>query len=306
MRYINYLFFFFSFVLYSQTIVTLDGGTKVLDISSNNLNSYLDAFFQTSYTLGYDLSELKNRNVSIRFLSINEERPKLNNYHDKNSFFAIAFALGMKNDNKIEIVVDYEQWLRLDDLQKSSVMFHELCHDILNAEHDDSNSSNLMHSSKGPKTIDALLKDFNAILSKYALKYKIKTSIHYGDSYSEFVRINPMGGKIQKDYKNNLLAGTTKKGLNWVAFFNKNNEFEKFVIVNGIYDKEGVKENYDQIKSSMVKRYGQSETMLYEGDVWFTEWQVKNQKIEYFTQPYEKVILIRTIYTGLKNTRLTF
>lgn len=74
--------------------------------------SYLDAFFETSYKLGYDLSELKNRDVSIRFLSINEQLPDYNNYHDKNSFFAIAFALGMKNDNKIEIVVDYEQWLK--------------------------------------------------------------------------------------------------------------------------------------------------------------------------------------------------
>ena len=304
MRYIS--FFFLSLSIYSQNIITLDGGTKVLDISSNNLNAYLDAFFETSYKLGYDLSELKNRDVSIRFLSINEQLPDYNNYHDKNSFFAIAFALGMKNDNKIEIVVDYEQWLKLDDLEKSSVMFHELCHDILNAEHDDSRSSNLMHSSKGPKTVDELIKDFNLILSRYASNYKIKTIVHYGDSYNEFIRINPMGSEIKKDYNNNMLAGTTKIGLNWVASFNDNNEFERFIIINGVYDKEGVKGYYDQFKSSMVNRYGPSETVLYEGGIWFTEWQIKSQKIQYFTEPYENVVMIRTIYSGLKGTDLTF
>ena len=84
------------------------------------------------------------------------------------------------------------------------------------------------------------------------------------------------------------------------------NEFERFIIINGVYDKEGVKEYYDQFKSSMVNRYGPSETVLYEGGIWFTEWQIKSQKIQYFTEPYENVVMIRTIYSGLKGTDLTF
>ena len=56
----------------------------------------------------------------------------------------------------------------------------------------------------------------------------------------------------------------------------------------------------------MVNRYGPSETVLYEGGIWFTEWQIKSQKIQYFTEPYENVVMIRTIYSGLKGTDLTF
>ena len=53
------------------------------------------------------------------------------------------------------------------------------------------------------------------ILIEYFLnasKYKLKTFINYGDSYN-IIRINPLGGEIKKDYKNNLIAGTTKEGL---------------------------------------------------------------------------------------------
>ena len=67
-------------------------------------------------------------------------------------FFAIAFALGMNNDKKVQIVVDYEQWLKLTDFEKMLTMFHELFHDLLNVEHDNSRNSNIMHSHIGPKT----------------------------------------------------------------------------------------------------------------------------------------------------------
>ena len=278
MKLFKYLLLFITVSIQSQNIITLEDGTKVLENSPNNINGYLDAFLDTSLKLGYNLNEIKNTDISIRYLSINEEHPDYNNYHDKDSFFAIAFALGMNNDNKIEIVVDYEQWLRLNDFEKISVMFHELCHDIFNAEHDDSYSSNLMHSSRGPQNYKELIDDFNRILFKYASKYKLKTFINYGDSYNEFIRINPLGGEIQKDYKNNLIAGTTKEGLSWVAFFNESFQFEKFVIIHGFFSKNENKEQYERIKNAFSKRFGNAETKSYQGDILGTEWKRGTQK----------------------------
>lgn len=289
-----------------QNLVTLEDGTKVLENSPNNLNGYLDAYFDTSLKLGYNLNQIKNTDISIRFLSINEEISDYNNYHDKDSFFAIAFALGMKNDNKIEIVVDYEQWLKLDFFEKTSVMFHELSHDILNAEHDDSFSNNLMHSSRGPQNAEELIDDFKNILVKYASKYKLKTFINYGDSFNEFIRINPLGGEIQKDYKNNLIAGTTKEGLSWVAFFNKNFQFEKFVIIHGIFSESENKVEYERIKNVYSKRYGNSETISYQGDVFGTEWMRGTQKIEFYSTPHEDAFLLRTFLTGEAGTKFLF
>ena len=297
---------FVPLISFGQNMVTLEDGTTVLENSPNNLNGYLDTFLDTSLKLGYNLNEFKNTDISIRYLSVNEERPDYNNYHDKDSFFAIAFALGMGNDNKIEIVVDYEQWLRLNNIEKISVMFHELCHDIFNAQHDDSSRSNLMHSSRGPQNAEELIDDFKNILVKYASKYKLKTFISYGDSYNEFIRINPLKGEIQKDYKNNLIAGTTKEGLSWVAFFNKNFQFEKFVIIHGIFSESENKVEYERIKNVYSKRYGNSETISYQGDVFGTEWMRGTQKIEFYSTPHEDAFLLRTFLTGEAGTKFLF
>ena len=306
MKLISYLLFFVTISIYSQNFVTLEDGTTVLENSPNNLNGYLDTFLATSLKLGYNLNEFKNTDISIRYLSVNEESPDLNNYHDKDSFFAIAFAVGMGNDNKIEIVVDYEQWLRLNNIEKISVMFHELCHDIFNAQHNDSSRSNLMHSSEGPQNAEELIDDFKNILVKYASKYKLKTFISYGDSYNEFIRINPLKGEIQKDYKNNLIAGTTKEGLSWVAFFNKNFQFEKFVIIHGIFSESENKVEYERIKNVYSKRYGNSETISYQGNVFGTEWMRGTQKIEFYSTPHEDAFLLRTFLTGEAGTKFLF
>ena len=303
MKLFKYLLFFITVSIQSQNLVTLEDGTKVLENSPNNLNGYLDAFLDTSLKLGYNLNQIKNTDVSIRFLSVNEEIPDFNNYHDKDSFFAIAFALGMNNDDKIEIIVDYEQWLKLDFFEKTSVMFHELCHDILNAEHDDSYSSNLMHSSRGPKNAKELIDDFKNVLFKYASNYKLKTFINYGDTYNEFIRINPLGGEIQKDYKNNLIAGTTEEGLSWVAFFNESFQFEKFVIIHGFFSQSENKEQYERIKNAFSKRYGNAETKSYEGDILGTEWKRGTQKIEFYSTPHEDAFLLRTFLTGPVGTK---
>ena len=142
------------------------------------------------------------------------------------------------------------------------------------------------------------------ILVKYASKYKLKTFVNYGDSYNEFIRVNPLKGEIQKDYKNNLIAGTTKEGLSWVAFFNKNFQFEKFVIIHGIFSESENKVEYERIKNVYSKRYGNSETIFYQGDVFGTEWMRGTQKIEFYSTPHEDAFLLRTFLTGEKGTKL--
>ena len=302
MKYINVIlmFLFINNAALSQKIITLDGGTKVIKGSPNDINGYFDFFIDTANTLGYDLSPLRNQIISIRYLSVNEEIPDFNNYHDKNSFFAIAFAIGMNQDNKVEIVVDYEQWLKLNDFQKMLTMFHELCHDLLNIEHDDSKENNLMHSSIGPSSIEELIFDFDSLLKKYAYMYK--KSVWFGDNVNEFVRLNPLGGEIKKDLNNNLIAGESPNGIPWIAYFDNNKLFKSLVIINGVYSLDDWKKYYIQNKEKLTSMFGHSPTNKENYDSWITSWELRDQSIDYYSQTSENVMVVLTRFSGKHGT----
>ena len=67
MKYINTILFFLFInnTVFSQNIITLDGGTKVIKGSPNDIRGYFDFFIDTANTLGYDLSPLRNQIISI-------------------------------------------------------------------------------------------------------------------------------------------------------------------------------------------------------------------------------------------------
>lgn len=58
----------------------------------------------------------------------------------------MGLAFGKDNDSLVHIVIDESEWSRMTDLEKTTVLYHELSHDILNAKHVES-KSHLMHPS---------------------------------------------------------------------------------------------------------------------------------------------------------------
>ena len=101
-----------------------------------------------------------------------------------------------------------------------------------------------------------------------------------------------------------MIAGTTKEGLSWVAFFNESFQFEKFVIIHGFFSKNENKEQYERIKNAFSKRFGNAETKSYQGDILGTEWKRGTQKIEFYSTPHEDAFLLRTFFTGEVGTKL--
>ena len=118
------------------------------NVNTNDLDNYLKIYINMSGMLGVDLKYVYNQKIKMEYINA-KDLFKLDN--------AIALAWGMNKDDEVTIMVDRTQWLRLSLMEKMSVMFHELSHDILNAEHDDSNENNLMHTVNLPKTQQELI-----------------------------------------------------------------------------------------------------------------------------------------------------
>ncbi len=136
--------------------------------NTNDLNNYLKIYINMAGMLGVNLNYVYNQKIKMEYINA-KDLYKLDN--------AIALAWGMNNDEEVIIMVDRAQWLKLDLIGKMSVMFHELSHDILNAEHDNSNENNLMHTVNLPKTQQALINQTAVLLSEYfpnEVKYNLK------------------------------------------------------------------------------------------------------------------------------------
>ena len=86
---------------------------------------------------GVDLSAIQNKPINIYFKNISVEsgRPGL-----------LGLAHGMDDDSQVNIAIDYNNWQKMNDLERTTVMYHELSHDILNAKHVES-KLHLMHPS---------------------------------------------------------------------------------------------------------------------------------------------------------------
>jgi len=138
------------------------------NVNTNDLDNYLKIYINMSGMLGVDLKYVYNQKIKMEYINA-KDLFKLDN--------AIALAWGMNKDDEVTIMVDRTQWLRLSLMEKMSVMFHELSHDILNAEHDDSNENNLMHTVNLPKTQQELINQTAVLLSEYfpnQVKYNLK------------------------------------------------------------------------------------------------------------------------------------
>ena len=119
---------------------------------SNELVLYLDAYVDLAKEFGVDLSTIYDSPISITFGDLSGKL-------DDPRSLILGIAYGADDDSKVEIVIDPKGWMQLDDVSKTSTMFHELSHDILNASHVH-NEDHLMHPSA---EIDESLELINAM-----------------------------------------------------------------------------------------------------------------------------------------------
>ena len=80
---------------------------------------------------------------------------------------SIGIAVGMNDDTKIKIFLNYTYWKNLSYQEKKWVLYHELLHDCYNIEHSAS-ISDIMYTSL-PTHIE---NDPNQLIIKYKIKFK--------------------------------------------------------------------------------------------------------------------------------------
>lgn len=78
----------------------------------------------------------------------------------------MGLAYGMDDDSQINISIDIANWNRMNDLERTTVMYHELSHDILNAKHVES-TSHLMHPSYVFSTTAEIVVAMTKIFKQY-------------------------------------------------------------------------------------------------------------------------------------------
>ena len=103
---------------------------------------------------GVDLSAIQSKPINIYFKNISGESGKSG---------LLGLAYGMDDDSQVNIAIDYNNWQKMNDLERTTVMYHELSHDILNAKHVES-KLHLMHPSyvfeTTPQIVVAMTKIF--------------------------------------------------------------------------------------------------------------------------------------------------
>jgi hypothetical protein len=73
----------------------------------------------------------------------------------------VGYAIGMDDDKKIEIYLNYNYWTKLTPSEKREVMYHELLHDCYNLEHVEDSCDIMSHKIHdcGDSDIDSKLRN---------------------------------------------------------------------------------------------------------------------------------------------------
>ena len=141
-----------------------DSDDPFSEVGGNTVNpeleKYLESFIKIAKLNNVDLSHIYNGEIVLEFGSLNNDR-------DARTGRAIAVALGSRDDNKVHIKVDMAVWSSMDELGRTSTMYHELAHDILNASHVNEVEGHLMHTHNQFENIVELVEAMAQIFSEY-------------------------------------------------------------------------------------------------------------------------------------------
>ena len=89
-----------------------------------NFNVYLEKFYRDLEF--YRIRTVRPSSVTIKFANLDKYKETVN-YN--------GVSYGKNNDSKIEIYINPTFWATATKAQKYWLMYHELCHDVLNIDH---------------------------------------------------------------------------------------------------------------------------------------------------------------------------
>lgn len=102
---------------YAETKSTTESGP------SENFTEYIDKFYREINAFG--IYKARPKNISVR-LEPMDTSDKTAHYH--------GVSFGYNNEEKIDIVLNEGSWNSFTKAQKHYLIFHELCHDVLNLD----------------------------------------------------------------------------------------------------------------------------------------------------------------------------
>tara|TARA_B110000003_G_C16608240_1_gene518382 strand:- start:287 stop:1585 length:1299 start_codon:yes stop_codon:yes gene_type:complete len=126
-----------------------------------NFNEYVDKFYRELNFFGIFKVRPEKINIELKNLEVSSETY---HYH--------GYSTGYNDDDKIEIVLNKRSWKNFTKAQKFYLIFHELCHDVLNLDdlEDNDNEKSIMYPSTDDFaliTMDDFIENFHNLLEKY-------------------------------------------------------------------------------------------------------------------------------------------
>ena len=135
------------------------GSEKIFN--TTNFDDFVDKFYRELE--GFGINKIRPNKINIRLEPLDSFK-NTSHYH--------GFSLGSNNDNIIDIVLNERSWNNFTKAQKYYLIFHELCHDVLNLKDLNylSNEKEIMypsiHNFKN-LTMDDFIENFHKLLEKY-------------------------------------------------------------------------------------------------------------------------------------------
>jgi len=94
---------------------------------------YINDFFVVCSKEGIDLTHVNNNAIKVRFGT----QAIFEHFERRYGYSIMGIALGTNNDSVVAILINKDRWYKITPNRKRMVLYHELMHDIFNAEHTD-------------------------------------------------------------------------------------------------------------------------------------------------------------------------
>lgn len=91
------------------------------DRQNDKLLPYLYMFVADAREHGIDLDYVMRGEIELRFM--------------RSDVYGKSWA--WRNDNKVKVWVNYDKWIKMSEIHKITLMYHELGHDVLGLDHHD-------------------------------------------------------------------------------------------------------------------------------------------------------------------------
>jgi len=135
------------------------GSNRIYD--NKDFEDFVNKFYRELEALGINKVRPKNTIISLK---------SLDNFKDTSHLH--GFSLGSNNDDIIEIYINERSWNSFTKTQKHYLIFHELCHDVLNLDdlNIESDEKKIMYPSIHSfrdLTMDDFIENFHNLLENY-------------------------------------------------------------------------------------------------------------------------------------------